>query len=153
VFGSNSQDAYYEAVLGGVEIDRKIKRSHERLEKEMPLTDHARTNSDRISAIAMEVQSLLKQAEREGEDGLVDQAQATMAKVQRKLVFSAMGLIINIPPLPLFSNARNAQSLRFGCSRLLGMFPSLGQAHATRHIGSQLVTHFCHILTFMWYSS
>ncbi len=87
MFGSNSQDAYYEAVLGGVGIDRKIKRSHERLEKEMPLTDHARTNSDRISAIAMEVQSLLKQAEREGEDGLVDQAQATMAKVQRKLVF------------------------------------------------------------------
>jgi hypothetical protein len=82
VFGSNSQDAYYEAVLGGVGIDRKIKRSHERLEKEMPLTDHARTNSDRISAIAMEVQSLLKQAEREGEDGLVDQAQATMAKVE-----------------------------------------------------------------------
>jgi hypothetical protein len=60
---------------------RKIRRSHERLEKEMPLTDHARANSDRISAIAMEVQSLLKQAEREGEDGLVDQAQATMDKV------------------------------------------------------------------------
>jgi hypothetical protein len=59
---------------------RKIRRSHERLEKEMPLTDHARANSDRISAIAMEVQSLLKQAEREGEDGLVDQAQATMDK-------------------------------------------------------------------------
>lgn len=47
----------------------------------MPLTEHARANSDRISAIAMEVQSLLKQAEKEGEDGLVDQAQATMSKV------------------------------------------------------------------------
>jgi hypothetical protein len=60
---------------------RKIKRCHERLDKEMPLTEHARANSDRISAIAMEVQSLLKQAEKEGEDGLVDQAQATMSKV------------------------------------------------------------------------
>jgi hypothetical protein len=52
----------------------------------MPLTDHARANSDRISAIAMEVQSLLKQAEREGEEGLVDQAQATMDKVGGRCV-------------------------------------------------------------------
>ncbi|CAM6008722.1 unnamed protein product [Sphagnum balticum] len=66
------------------ELERKIRRSHERLEKEMLLTEHACANSDRISLIAMEVQSLLKQAEREGEDGLVDQAQATMDKVRRK---------------------------------------------------------------------
>ncbi|KAH9576634.1 hypothetical protein CY35_01G172900 [Sphagnum magellanicum] len=84
---SNKVQQYEAEFLGYLErliadLERKIKRSHERLEKEMPLTDHARTNSDRISAIAMEVQSLLKQAEREGEDGLVDQAQATMAKVE-----------------------------------------------------------------------
>ncbi|KAL3676358.1 hypothetical protein R1sor_026306 [Riccia sorocarpa] len=71
--------AYLERLIA--DLERKIKRCHERLDKEMPLTEHARANSDRISAIAMEVQALLKQAEREGEDGLVDQAQATMNKV------------------------------------------------------------------------
>jgi len=86
---SNKVLQYEAEFLGYLErliadLERKIRRSHERLEKEMPLTDHARANSDRISAIAMEVQSLLKQAEREGEDGLVDQAQATMDKVERK---------------------------------------------------------------------
>lgn len=69
-------------------FDRKIKRCHERLDKEMPLTDHVRSNSDRISAIAMEVQHLLRQAEKEGEDGLVDQAQATMKKVWSSLDFT-----------------------------------------------------------------
>ncbi len=51
----------------------------------MPLTEHACANSYHISLIAMEVQSLLKQAEREGEDGLVDQAQATIDNRRRKL--------------------------------------------------------------------
>ncbi|KAJ7531455.1 hypothetical protein O6H91_14G044600 [Diphasiastrum complanatum] len=80
--------AKYEAEFLGylerliADLERKIKRCHERLEKEMPLTEHARANNDRISAIAMEVRALLKQAEQEGEDGLVDQAQATMNKVE-----------------------------------------------------------------------
>ncbi|BBN18632.1 RNA-binding protein Luc7-like 2 [Marchantia polymorpha subsp. ruderalis] len=83
---SNRVSQYEAEFLGYLErliadLERKIKRCHERLDKEMPLTEHARANSDRISAIAMEVQVLLKQAEREGEDGLVDQAQATMNKV------------------------------------------------------------------------
>lgn len=87
-FLKSNKVAQYEAeFLGYLErlisdLERKIKRCHERLDKEMPLTDHARANSDRISAIAMEVQSLLKQAEKEGEDGQVDQAQATMSKVE-----------------------------------------------------------------------
>lgn len=71
--------------------DRKIRRCHERLDKEMPPTDHVRSNSIRISAIAMEVQCLLKQAEEEGEDGQVDQAQATMSKVWSSLVSIVRG--------------------------------------------------------------
>jgi len=87
-FLKSNRVAQYEAEFLGylerliADLERKIKRCHERLDKEMPLTEHARANSDRISAIAMEVQSLLKQAEKEGEDGLVDQAQATMSKVE-----------------------------------------------------------------------
>lgn len=59
---------------------RKIKRCQERLEKDIPQSDQAKANSDRISSIAMEVQQLLVQAEQEGEQGLVDKAQETMAK-------------------------------------------------------------------------
>jgi hypothetical protein len=86
-FQKSNKVVQYEAeFLGYLErlisdLERKIKRCRERLDKEMPLTDHVRLNSIRISAIAMEVQYLLKQAEEEGEDGQVDQAQATMSKV------------------------------------------------------------------------
>eukprot|EP00246_Nothoceros_aenigmaticus_P004135 TRINITY_DN1551_c0_g1_i2.p1 TRINITY_DN1551_c0_g1~~TRINITY_DN1551_c0_g1_i2.p1 ORF type:complete len:302 (+),score=62.25 TRINITY_DN1551_c0_g1_i2:41-907(+) len=87
-FLKSNQVSHYEAEFLGylerliADLERKIKRCHERLDKEMPLTDQARANSDRISTISTEVQALLKQAEREGEDGMVDLAQATMSKVE-----------------------------------------------------------------------
>ena len=60
---------------------RRIRRSHERLDKEIPLAEIGKQHSDRITAIAVECAALLKQAEQEGEEGAVDKAEATMAKV------------------------------------------------------------------------
>ena len=58
---------------------RKIKRCRERLDKELPRSTGA--SSERVTAIEGEVAALLRQAEREGEEGHVDKAQATMEKV------------------------------------------------------------------------
>lgn len=62
-------------------LHRRIRRSHERLDKEIPLAEIGKQHSDRITAIAVECAALLKQAEQEGEEGAVDKAEATMAKV------------------------------------------------------------------------
>ena len=45
------------------------------------MAEIGKQHSDRITAIAVECAALLKQAEQEGEEGAVDKAEATMAKV------------------------------------------------------------------------
>ncbi|CAI5940774.1 unnamed protein product [Closterium sp. NIES-64] len=71
--------AYLERLIA--DLERKIKRCHERLDKELPAGQGAAVHAERISAIGAQVQALLRQAEMEGEQGLVDRAQATMGKV------------------------------------------------------------------------
>ncbi|CAI5467437.1 unnamed protein product, partial [Closterium sp. Yama58-4] len=71
--------AYLERLIA--DLERKIKRCHERLDKELPAGQGAAVHAERISAIGAQVQALLRQAEQEGEQGLVDRAQATMGKV------------------------------------------------------------------------
>ncbi|XP_024535839.1 luc7-like protein 3 [Selaginella moellendorffii] len=64
------------------DLERKIRRCYERLEKEVPVMEQNKGGTEKISAISLEVQALLKRAEKEGEEGMVDQAQATMEKVE-----------------------------------------------------------------------
>lgn len=131
------------------DLDRKVKRGHERLAQDVDITSLVPVpadKADQLATVEQKIKKLLEQCESLGEEGKVDEAQALMKKVDNLNVEkdALMHLISNERGLALSQEKKMALCDICGSFLVANDVAERTQSHVTgkQHVGYGLVHEY-----------